>query len=113
MIILAKRDTAVLLRVSEEELEQIRERMAVYGTTNMSAFIRKMAIDGYVVKLDLPELKEMTRLLSSYSNNLNQIARRVNATGNVYSSDLLEIRQNQEAMWQAADKIIRALAKIK
>lgn len=110
---MAKRDTAVLLRVSEEELEQIRERMAVYGTTNMSAFIRKMAIDGYVVKLDLPELKEMTRLLSSYSNNLNQIARRVNATGNVYSSDLEEIRQNQEAMWQAADKIIRALAKIK
>jgi hypothetical protein len=99
--------------MSEEELEQIRERMAVYGTTNMSAFIRKMAIDGYVVKLDLPELKEMTRLLSSYSNNLNQIARRVNATGNVYSSDLEEIRQNQDAMWQAADKIIRALAKIK
>ena len=110
---MAKRDTAVLLRVSEEELEQIRERMAVYGTTNMSAFIRKIAIDGYVVKLDLPELKEMTRLLSSYSNNLNQIARRVNATGNVYSSYLEEIRQNQEAMWQAADKIIRALAKIK
>jgi hypothetical protein len=108
-----KRDTAILLRMSEEELEQIRDRMAVYGTTNMSAFIRKMAIDGYVVKLDLPELKEMTRLLSSYSNNLNQIARRVNATGNVYSSDLEEIRQNQEAMWQAADKIIRALAKIK
>mgnify|MGYP003531105474 CR=1 FL=1 len=110
---MAKRDTAVLLRVSEDELEQIRERMAVYGTTNMSAFIRKMAIDGYVVKLDLPELKEMTRLLSSYSNNLNQIARRVNATGNVYSSDLEEIRQNQESVWQAADKIIRALAKIK
>lgn len=110
---MGKRDTAILLRMSEEELEQIRERMAVYGTTNMSAFIRKMAIDGYVVKLDLPELKEMTRLLSSYSNNLNQIARRVNATGNVYSSDLEEIRQNQEAMWQAADKIIRALAKIK
>ena len=110
---MGKRDTAILLRMSEEELEQIRERMAVYGTTNMSAFIRKMAIDGYVVKLDLPELKEMTRLLSSYSNNLNQIARRVNATGNVYSCDLEEIRQNQEAMWQAADKIIRALAKIK
>ena len=110
---MGKRDTAILLRMSEEELEQIRERMAVYGTTNMSAFIRKMAIDEYVVKLDLPELKEMTRLLSSYSNNLNQIARRVNATGNVYSSDLEEIRQNQEAMWQAADKIIRALAKIK
>ena len=108
-----KREVTIKIRLSESELSMIRNKMDAYGTDNMSAFIRKMAIDGYVVKLDLPELKEMTRLLSSYSNNLNQIARRVNATGNVYSSDLEEIRQNQEAMWQAADKIIRALAKIK
>ena len=99
--------------MSESELAQIREKMEDYGTSNMSAYIRKMAIDGYIVKLEVPELKEMTRLLSSYSNNLNQIAKRVNVTGNVYSADLEEIRQNQEAMWQAADKIIRALAKIK
>lgn len=108
-----KRETAVLVRMSESELAQIREKMEDYGTSNMSAYIRKMAIDGYIVKLEVPELKEMTRLLSSYSNNLNQIAKRVNVTGNVYSADLEEIRQNQEAMWQAADKIIRALAKIK
>lgn len=108
-----KRETAVLVRMSESELAQIREKMEDYGTSNMSAYIRKMAIDGYIVKLEVPELKEMTRLLSSYSNNLNQIAKRVNVTGNVYSADLEEIRQNQEAMWQAADKIIRTLAKIK
>ena len=110
---MAKRDTAILLRMSEEELEQIRERMAEYGTTNMSAFIRKMAIDGYVVKLDLPELKEMTRLLSSYSNNLNQIAKRVNVTGAVYQTDFDEIRQNQERLWVATEKIIRVLSKLK
>ena len=87
-----KREAAILIRLTESELALIKERMKEYGTSNMSAFIRKMAIDGYIVKLELPELKEMTRLLSSYSNNLNQMAKRVNATGSVYSTDLDEIR---------------------
>lgn len=98
-----KRETAVFIRMSESELEQIRERMEQFGTTNMSAFIRKMAIDGYIIKLELPELKEMTRLLSAYSNNLNQIAKRVNSTSQIYSADLEEIRQNQESLWDAAE----------
>ena len=108
-----KRETAVLIRMSESELSQIRARMEEFGTTNMSAFIRKMAIDGYIVKLELPELKEMTRLLSSYSNNLNQIAKRVNATGNVYPLDFDEIIQQQNNLWLAAEKIIRTLSRIK
>ena len=110
---MSKREEVILIRVSKSELAQIQERMEEFGTTNMSAFIRKMAIDGYIVKLELPELKEMTRLLSSYSNNLNQIAKRVNTTGNAYSADLEEIQLQQENLWTAAEKIIRALAKIK
>lgn len=113
MVIVEKRETAVLVRMSESELAQIRERMESYGTTNMSAYIRKMAIDGYVVKLEVPELKEMTRLLSSYSNNLNQIAKRVNATGNIYSTDFDEIREHQENLWNVAEKIMRSLSKLK
>ena len=108
-----KRETAILIRMTESELALIRERMEEVGTTNMSAFIRKMAIDGYIVRLELPELKDMTRLLSSYSNNLNQIAKRVNTTGTIYSDDLKEIHQHQEEIWSAAEKIIRSLAKIK
>lgn len=108
-----KRETAILIRMSESELEQIRERMEEFGTTNMSAFIRKMAIDGYIVKLELPELKEMTRLLGAYGNNVNQIAKRVNSTGQIYSADIEEIRQSQKDLWNAAEKIIRALSKIK
>lgn len=108
-----KRETAVLIRMTESELRQIKDRMEEFGTTNMSAFIRKMAIDGYIVKLELPELKEMTRLLSSYSNNLNQIAKRVNASGNLYSTDVDEISLQQEKLWNAAEKIIRSLAKFK
>lgn len=102
-----------MIRMTESELSLIRERMAELGTSNMSAFIRKMAIDGYIVKLELPELKEMTRLLSSYSNNLNQIAKRVNKTGVLYSTDLEEIQQHQDELWGAAEKILRALAKFK
>ena len=108
-----KREVSIKLRLTESELAQIQCRMQEYGTSNMSAFIRKMAIDGYIVKLELPELKEMTRLLSSYSNNLNQIAKRVNATGNIYPIDFDEIIQHQNNLWTAAEKIIRTLSKIK
>ena len=113
MVIVEKRETAVLVRMSESELAQIRERMESYGTTNMSAYIRKMAIDGYIVKLEVPELKELTRLLSSYSNNLNQIAKRINASGNIYSTDFDEIREHQENLWNVAEKIMRSLSNLK
>ena len=108
-----KREVTVKIRLSESELAMIRDKMKEYGTDNMSAFLRKMAIDGYVVKLEIPELKEMTRLLSSYSNNLNQIAKRVNATGNVYSTDFDEIREHQDSLWTATEKILRSLSKLK
>lgn len=107
-----KRDVTINIRLSESELAMIREKMAEYGTANMSAYIRKIAIDGYVVKIELPELKEMTKLLGYYSNNVNQIAKRINATSNVYETDLEEIRQQHNNLWIAADRIIRALAKI-
>ena len=108
-----KREVTIKIRLSDSELAMIREKMTEYGTDNMSAFIRKMAIDGYVVKLELPELKEMTRLLSSYSNNLNQIAKRVNSSGHIYAADIEEIRQGQEKIWRSTEKIIRELSKIK
>ena len=108
-----KRAAAVLIRMTESEIALIKEKMEEYGTTNMSAYIRKMAIDGYIVKLELPELKELVRLLANYSNNLNQIAKRVNATGDLYSTDFDEIHRQQDDLWAAAEKIIRVLAKVK
>lgn len=107
-----KRAAAVLIRMTESEIALIKEKMEEYGTTNMSAYIRKMAIDGYIVKLELPELKELVRLLANYSNNLNQIAKRVNATGDIYLADFDEIRHQQDDLWAAAEKIIRVLAKV-
>ncbi len=79
-----KRDVPVLFWVSAEELELIHQKMQQYGTENLSAYLRKMALDGYVVKLDLPELKELVSLMRRSSNNLNQLTRKVHETGRVY-----------------------------
>ena len=108
-----KRDIQLKVRVTPEERELIRQKMALLGTDNMAAFMRKMAIDGYVVKLDLPELRELVSLLRYSSNNINQLTRRVHETGRVYAADMDDILQNQERIWQAASGILSRLAAIK
>ena len=108
-----KRDVLLKVRVTPEERELIRQKMALLGTDNMAAYMRKMAFDGYVVKLDLPELRKLVSLLRYSSNNLNQLARRVHETGRVYAADMDDILQNQERIWQAASGILSRLAAIK
>ena len=108
-----KRDIQLKVRVTPEERAMIEAKMAQLGTTNMAAYMRKMAIDGYVVKLDLPELRELVSLLRYSSNNLNQLTRRVHETGRVYAADTDDILQNQERIWQAASGILSRLAAIK
>ena len=107
-----KRNIEVRFRVTQDELDLIHKKMAQYGTTNLSAFLRKMSIDGYVVKLELPELKEMVSLLRYSSNNLNQLTKRVHETGRFYDADLEELQQSQERLWDAAQSILTALAKL-
>ena len=78
----------------------------------MSAYIRKMVIDGYVVKLDMPELRELTLRMKSISNSENQIAKLINSTGNIYETDIEEIRKNQEEIYEVVRKILTSLSKI-
>ena len=108
-----KRDIQLKFRVTPQEREMIETKMAQFGTTNMAAYLRKMAIGGYVVKLDLPELRELVSLLRYSSNNLNQLTRRVHETGRIYEADLKDIQQNQERIWTAAEKIVSSLAALK
>ena len=108
-----KRDVPVLFWVSADEMELIQQKMAQFGTKNLSAYLRKMAVDGYVVQLDLPELKELVSLLRRSSNNLNQLTRRVHETGRIYDADLEHLRQGQEKLWEAAEQILSALAALK
>lgn len=106
------RDGQILFWVNDEERELIEQKMAQLGTDNMSAYLRKMAIDGVIVKLELPELKEMVSLLRRSSNNLNQIAKRVNETGRVYDADMEEMLQKQEQLWIMASEILTKLASL-
>ena len=105
-----KRNIQIIFWVSEKERELIAQKMEQVGTDNLSAYLRKIAIDGFIIKLDLPELREMISLLRRSSNNLNQLARRANETGRIYPEDLADIRQNQAQLWESAKEILRVLS---
>lgn len=107
------RDTQIIFWVSEEEKKLIEEKMAQVGITNLSAYLRKISIDGMIIKLELPELKELISLLRYTSNNINQIAKRINESGRIYDADLEAVTENQEKLWDMANEILTRLAAIK
>ena len=107
-----KRDVQLNFRVSPEELAMIEQKMAQLGTKNREAYLRKMALDGYVVRLELPELKELVSLMRYSSNNLNQLTRRVHETGRIYDADLEDISQRQDQLWAGVREILAQLAKL-
>ena len=104
------RPVPILLYVSESEKTAIEEKMSLLGTDNMSAYLRKMAIDGLIVKLELPELREITSLLRYTSNNINQIAMRANANGRIFKEDLDEIHDALEQVWAAQNALLQKLS---
>ena len=108
-----KRPIQVKFFVDEKEQALIKKKMAQAGIENMSAYIRKMVIDGYIVKLDMPELRELTLKMKNISNSENQIAKRVNATGNIYEADIEEIKKNQEEIYEGIKKILLSLSHLK
>lgn len=107
-----KREVQLNFRVSPEELALIEQKMAQLGTSNREAYLRKMALDGYVVRLELPELKELVSLMRYSSNNLNQLTRRVHETGRIYDADLEDITRRQEALWDGVHQVLTQLAKL-
>ena len=107
-----KREVQLNFRVSPEELALIEQKMGQLGTKNREAYLRKMALDGYVVRLELPELKELVSLMRYSSNNLNQLTRRVHETGRIYDADLEDITRRQEALWDGVHQVLTQLAKL-
>jgi len=108
-----KRSVPIVFWVSENEKELIQQKMELLGTGNMSAYLRKMAIDGYTVRLDIPELKEILSLLRYAGNNLNQLTRRVHETGRIYDADLAAIKNNQDRMLDAIEKVVTQTSLLK
>ena len=107
-----KRDVQLHFMVNEKEKELITNRMDEFGISNMGAFLRKMAIDGYVIHLDLPEVHEMLSLLRRCSNNLNQLTKRAHETGNLYASDLEDLLRQFDEIWAVARDILSELNRI-
>ena len=99
-------------RVTEREKALIEEKMLALGTTNREAYLRKIAIDGYVVRLDVPELKEIISLMRRTSNNVNQIARRLNETGRIYEVDIADVQKQQEQLWVSLNQLLTQLSGI-
>ena len=87
--------------------------MAQLGTENLSAYLRKMAVDGYIVRLNMEELQEMLMLLRRSSSNLNQLTRRVHETGRLYEADLEGIREEQARLLSAVGSIVDKLSALK
>ena len=100
------------MRLKQSDIDKIRRRMNEAGIRNMSAYLRKMAIDGFVVNLDLSDVKELVRLLRYCSNNINQYAKKANESGDVFKSDIDDIKRRQDRLWNMANEIMERLAAI-
>ena len=101
-----KRDIQMKFWVTEEEKTLIEEKMKLLPTQRYGAYLRKMAIDGYIINLDTTDIKAFTSELGAIGRNINQIAKRINAGGPAYQADLQEIRERLDEIWQLQRRIL-------
>ena len=107
-----KREHRLFIRVTDEERNRILDKMYGMGIHSLSAYIRKMALDGYCLNLDLPQLRRMAYLLQNCSNNLNQVAKRANENGKIYSADLADLRTRLDELISIGKQILTKLANL-
>ena len=107
-----EKDQMLHFRVSKAELNAIREKMQELGTHNMAAYLRKMALDGYCIRLDLGDLKKVVSLMRYASNNLNQYAKKANEAGGIYLEDIQDLKIRFEQIWSELKEIHIRLASI-
>ena len=105
---MSNRKRKIVLRcpVTEEEREMIELKMKQLGTSQIGAYLRKMAIDGYVINFDTTDIKTFSKELQKIGRNINQIAKRVNSTNSIYREDMEEIRERQKEIWLLQRRIL-------
>ena len=96
-------------RTTESEDNVIRQKMKAFGIRNQASFYRAMVLNGYLLKLDLPEIRELLRLMKNLTNNVNQIAKRMNERGSIYDTEIDEILEKQEEIWNTLNQILSKL----
>ena len=107
-----KRSVHLPVMVTSEEMDMIRERMAEAGITNTGAYIRKMALNGYVLHVDLSPVKDLVSLQRRCANNLNQIAIGVNTYGGIYPQEIVTLQRDYAALWGPLSDLLKQLAGI-
>ena len=108
-----KRNIRIVFYVDESEARLVKEKMELANIRNREAYVRKMILDGYIVRLNLSDVRKMVQLLSNATSNLNQIAKRANETRSIYESDIKDLQAHYEKLWEQAEAILRGLAKVR
>ncbi len=106
------RDVMLHFRVSPSELEIIRKKMEDGGVRSMSAYLRKMALNGYCLNMNYNYPRQISALLRKCSNNLNQYARKANATNSIYAADIQDLQERLDEIWAAQKESLRVLASL-
>lgn len=105
-----EKDKILAFRVSQKELDRINQKREEIGVRNMAAYLRKMALDGICVKLDLEEVRKLTRLLSRTSANMNQYTKRANETGSIYMEDIQDLQKSLDDIRLLHKQLLAKLA---
>lgn len=101
------RPIQIKFRVTDREKIAIRDRMKVCGIGNMSRYLRTMAINGCIIKPDYSPIKQTNAELHKIGVNLNQIAKKVNETGNIHANEIHAMQEMMERIWQLQLKILK------
>ena len=108
-----EKTSGIYFKVTDEERALIEQKMALAGVHNMSSYIRKMCIDGYVINLQIPELDECAKFLRYTSNNVNQIARTLHSGGAIYPDELPDVLAKQDETNRLFGEGLEQLSRIK
>ena len=101
-----KRNIQMKFWVTEEEKQLIDQKMKLLPTKQYGKYLRKMAIDGYIIYTDTTDIKEMNQHLGAISRNINQIAKRINYIGNIYQEDMEEIKKRLKEILQTQRELL-------
>lgn len=107
------RTNKISVRLSDEELRRMKTKMEEAGITNMSRYMRKMLLDGYCVRIDTTDIRQMVYLIRMCSNNLNQYAKKANGLGVIYEKDIRDIQRRFEDIWDGTRALLKKFSSIK
>ena len=110
---MSNRTEELKIRISPEDKERIKLKMEDAGILTMSAYVRKMALDGICIRLDLKDVRQLTVMLRRCSDNLNQYAKRANETGSIYVANIEDLQNRLDEIWELSRQLLASLAAIR